>query len=245
MKIREAIVLAGGLGTRLQSVLPDLPKCLAPVAGQPFLTYVINHFRLQGIDQFIFSLGYKHEAIEIFLKDQYPGLSYKVSIEEQPLGTGGAIARACKMTEEKSVIVLNGDTLFAVQLDKLVPFHFMTGAHCTLSLKPMKQFDRYGTVQMQTDYRITSFEEKKFCASGNINGGVYVLNADSFKKENPGEVFSFEKEYLEPYVADKRIYGVLQDAYFIDIGIPEDFERAQHELAAYQKLKNDRPYHHR
>ncbi len=230
MKIREAIVLAGGLGTRLRSVLSDLPKCLAPVAGKPFLAYVINHFLTEGIEQFIFSLGYKHEIIEAFLRKEYPELNYKVSIEEKPLGTGGAIHRACMITEEKSVIVLNGDTLFAVQLNKLVPFHLMTGAHCTLSLKPMQQFDRYGTVQMQADYRVTAFEEKKFRASGNINGGVYALNADRFRGEALGEVFSFEKDYLEAHVHDRRIYGVLQDAYFIDIGIPEDFEKAQLEL---------------
>ena len=232
MKIREAIVLAGGLGTRLKAVLPELPKCLAPVAGKPFLSYVINHFLAEGIEQFIFSLGYKHEIVETFLKTNYPTLNYKVSVEEKPLGTGGAVHRACRHTEEKSVIVLNGDTLFAVQLNRLVPFHFMTGAHCTLSLKPMQHFDRYGTVQMQGDYRISAFEEKKSNASGNINGGVYALNAARFRDEKLGEVFSFEKDYLEQHVHDRRIYGVLQDAYFIDIGIPEDFEKAQHELTA-------------
>jgi D-glycero-alpha-D-manno-heptose 1-phosphate guanylyltransferase len=230
MKISEAIVLAGGLGTRLKPVLPELPKCLAPVAGIPFLSYVINHFLKEGIEKFIFSLGYKHEMVEMFLQDNYADLSYKVSVEEKPLGTGGAIFRACMLTEEKSVLVLNGDTLFAVKLNKLVPFHFMTGAHCTLSLKPMEQFDRYGTVQMKGDYRITAFEEKKLCASGNINGGVYALNAGRFREEKLGEVFSFEKDYLESHIHDRRIYGVLQDAYFIDIGIPEDFEKAQREL---------------
>ena len=230
MKIREAIVLAGGLGTRLKSVLPDLPKCLAPVSGKPFLSYVINHFVSEGIEQFIFSLGYKHELIETFLKNEHAGLSYKVVVEEKPLGTGGAILRSCRATEEKSVIVLNGDTLFAVNLNKLVPFHFMTGAHCTLSLKPMVEINRYGTVQIQSDYRISSFEEKKFQPSGNINGGVYALNAARFREEKFGEVFSFEKDYLEAHVNDRRIFGVLQDAYFIDIGIPEDYERAQHEL---------------
>lgn len=230
MTIREAIVLAGGLGTRLQSVLPDLPKCLAPVAGKPFLSYVIDYFQSQGITQFIFSLGYKHEVVETFLKTHYPQLIYQVVVEEKPLGTGGAIQRACHMTEEKSVIVLNGDTLFTVQLNQLVPFHFMTGAHCTLSLKPMEQFERYGVVQMQNDYRITAFEEKKYVSSGNINGGVYALNAAKFRTEDLGEVFSFEKNYLEAFVADRRIYGVVQDAYFIDIGIPEDFEKAQSEL---------------
>ena len=232
MKIKEAIVLAGGLGTRLRSSVPDLPKCLAPVAGKPFLHYVIDHFRKEGIEQFIFSLGYKHELIEEFIKYGFPGLSYKNFIEVEPLGTGGAIYTACGMAEEKNVLVINGDTLFRVKLEKLIPIHYMTGADCTLSLKPLKSFSRYGAVQMNTDYRISSFEEKKFYDRGNINGGVYALNATQFRKETFEPVFSFEKDYLEKHLHDRPIYGFVQDEYFIDIGIPEDYNRAQNELAS-------------
>jgi len=230
MRIRQAIVLAGGLGTRLRKVVSELPKCLAPVSGKPFLSYPIDHLIKEGIESFIFSLGHKQELIEAFLAKEYPLLSYKISSEAMPLGTGGAIYQACKLTEEKNVLILNGDTYFQVRLQKLVPFHYMTGAHCTLSLKPMEKFDRYGTVSMQPDYRISKFEEKKFCESGNINGGVYALHAGRFRELRFPPVFSFEKDYLEKHTSDQRIYGVIQDEFFIDIGIPEDYERAQIEL---------------
>ena len=110
-KRKEAIVLAGGLGTRLRSAVPDLPKCMAQVAGRPFLSHVIDYYRQQGIERFIFSLGYLHELIEAFLKENYSSLNYSITIETEPLGTGGAIQLACQQATNEDVIVLNGDTL--------------------------------------------------------------------------------------------------------------------------------------
>jgi D-glycero-alpha-D-manno-heptose 1-phosphate guanylyltransferase len=138
MKIKEAIILAGGLGTRLRAAVPDLPKCMAVVAGKPFLHYVINHFIKEGIEKLIFSLGYKHEVIEAYLNKEYSTINIQYSIEEEPLGTGGAIKLACEKATEENVLVLNGDTAFNIKLNKLAPFHYMAGADCTLSLKPMK-----------------------------------------------------------------------------------------------------------
>ena len=109
--IKEAIILAGGLGTRLRESVPDLPKCMAPVAGRPFLFHVINYLRSQGVEKFIFSLGYKHELIEDYLSTQFSTLSYQCVIEEEPLGTGGAILLACTKATEKNIVVTNGDTL--------------------------------------------------------------------------------------------------------------------------------------
>src|SRR5215831_19997202 len=120
MKVEEVIILAGGLGTRLRDAVPDLPKCMAPVAGRPFLFYVINYFRSQGIESFIFSLGYKHEIIEQWLTDQFATLDYLSVIEEEPLGTGGAIAMASSHATEKNVLVANGDTLFKIDARHLV-----------------------------------------------------------------------------------------------------------------------------
>lgn len=232
MAIREAIILAGGLGTRLRDAVPDLPKCMAPVANRPFLFYVINYLRSQGIERFIFSLGYKHEVIEDYLKDQFPTLEYDTAIEQEPLGTGGAIRLSCTKTKDKTVIVANGDTLFKIDVTKLASFHDMCGAHCTLSLKPMKQFDRYGVVELNTDYSIKNFSEKQYYEEGFINGGVYALNAPKFLGENLPSKFSFEKDYLEKLYDQRRMYGVVQDEYFIDIGIPEDYERSQKELTS-------------
>lgn len=231
MQIKEAIILAGGLGTRLRSAVPDLPKCMAPVAGKPFLWYVLNYCKEQSIERIILSLGFKHEVIEDYIQSAGFDFEFVSSIETEPLGTGGAIKKACGLANEKTVVVLNGDTLFRANLQKVAAFHHMCGADCTLTLKPMKNFDRYGVVELNSNYSISSFKEKQHYETGTINGGVYILHAERFLNEALPEKFSFEKDYLEQYYHQRRMYGVVQDAYFIDIGIPEDFERAQKELA--------------
>jgi D-glycero-alpha-D-manno-heptose 1-phosphate guanylyltransferase len=227
---REAIILAGGFGTRLREVIPDLPKCMAPVAGQPFLKHVIRYLLSQGIEKFIFSLGYKHEIIKAFLDDQFPTLNFQLSIEEEPLGTGGAIQLACKRATETDVIVVNGDTLFKANIEEAFAMHVQNKAECTLLLKPMQDFDRYGVVEVNDDYTVKNFREKKFFKAGNINAGVYVLNVESFLDKDLPEKFSFEKDYLEKLYTTKKIYGWVSDVYFIDIGIPADFNKAQEEL---------------
>jgi D-glycero-alpha-D-manno-heptose 1-phosphate guanylyltransferase len=203
---------------------------MAPVAGRPFIDYVIDHLQQQGIDQFIFALGYKSEAFDQHLSTAYPSLHYILSVEPEPLGTGGAIRLACSQVTEKTVLVVNGDTLFKIQPGKLAGFHDMCGAHCTLSLKPMRNMSRYGIVELNKDYSIRDFKEKQFYEEGLINGGVYALHAEKFLQENLPERFSFEKDYLEQFYTQRRMYGVVQDEYFIDIGIPEDYERAQTEF---------------
>lgn len=226
----QAIILAGGLGTRLRSVVSDLPKCMAPVAGRPFIDIVIEFLLNQGVDKIIFSVGYKSETIIKHVNEQYPMLNAQFSIEEEPLGTGGAVKLACNMATEKNVLILNGDTLFKIEIDKLTAFHDTHSADCTLALKPMQDFDRYGVVNLNNDNSIASFKEKQYYKSGLINGGVYALNVAGFLQQELPQKFSFEKDYLEQYFEKRKMYGVVQDVYFIDIGIPEDFERAQREL---------------
>ncbi len=228
--VSQAIILAGGLGTRLRSVVSDLPKCMAPVAGRPFLFYVINYLRLQGVEKFIFSLGYKHEIIEDYLKDQFSTLHYQCFVEEEPLGTGGAIQLACQKATEKNVIVVNGDTLFKINVADVFSCHIEKEAESTLSLKPMQRFDRYGVVELNDKASIKEFKEKQFYENGLINGGVYVLNVGKFLAKKFPSTFSFEKDYLEQYYRQGKIYGIVQDNYFIDIGIPEDYQRVQEEL---------------
>jgi D-glycero-alpha-D-manno-heptose 1-phosphate guanylyltransferase len=240
--IKEAIVLAGGLGTRLKEAVPDWPKCMAPVAGRPFLFYVINYLRSQGVEKFIFSIGHLHEAIEEYLANQFPTLNYLCMVEKEPLGTGGAIQLSCTKATEPTVVVVNGDTLFKADLHEAYRFHDHHMAECTLLLKPMKNFDRYGLVETYTDKLVSSFKEKRFYEYGNINAGVYVLNVPKFMDEELPDRFSFEKDYLERMYNQRRIYGLIQDNYFIDIGIPLDYNRAQQELAKpsleLQKIDN-------
>ncbi len=232
--IKEAIILAGGFGTRLRSVVSDQPKCMAPVNGKPFLFYLINFLQAGGVEKFILSVGYLHESIEDYLQENYSPLDYKISLESEPLGTGGAIKLACEKSVEQNVLACNGDTLFKINLRELTDFHKTKNSACSLSLKPMENFDRYGIVELNENDSIKSFKEKKFYTSGLINGGVYALNVGSFKNENLPEKFSFEKDYLEKNVSStsnpQKLFGIVQDKYFIDIGIPEDYERAQKEL---------------
>jgi len=230
MAVKECIILAGGLGTRLRTVVADLPKCMAPVEGQPFLKYVIRLLLSRGLERFIFSLGYKHELIEKFLEDEFPYLNYQVSLEEEPLGTGGAIQRACKRTIDTDLIVVNGDTLYKFDLNAAYAIHKENKADCTMLLKPMNNFDRYGAVELNEDGTIKDFKEKHFFNRGDINAGVYVLNVENFLAKDLPKTFSFEKDYLEKFYPSKKIFGIIGDAYFIDIGIPEDFQRAQEEL---------------
>jgi D-glycero-alpha-D-manno-heptose 1-phosphate guanylyltransferase len=228
--INEAIILAGGLGTRLKSVVADVPKCMAPINGVPFIKFIIDDLQKQGITRFIFSLGYKSESIIDFVEEKYSQLEKVYVIEKEPLGTGGAIKESCKKVNGKSVLVLNGDTLFAVNLKTLGAFHTTQQHTCTLALKPMTDFSRYGAVETDNNNAVTAFHEKKFFTKGLINGGVYALDAKQFLQESLPEIFSFEKDYLEANIGNHKLYGIAFDSYFIDIGIPEDYERANKEL---------------
>lgn len=229
--IKECIVLAGGLGTRLRSAVPDLPKCMAPVAGKPFLQHVVDYLSGQGIEHFIFSLGYMHEIIEGFLKEHYLKLSYSIVLEESPMGTGGAILLSAMQAKADDVLIVNGDTMFAIDLETFSRFHVSHRADCTLALKPMTSFDRYGVVDIDKDYHILSFREKQFYEQGLINGGVYALHIASLEATGLTGKFSFEKDYLEAYYPSQRMMGMVQDTYFIDIGIPEDFAKANKDFS--------------
>jgi D-glycero-alpha-D-manno-heptose 1-phosphate guanylyltransferase len=226
----EAIIVAGGLGTRLRDEIADLPKCMAPIGIRPFLFYVINQLRMQGVTRFIFSLGYKHEYIETYLTSQFSRLEYECVIEEEPLGTGGAIRLALQKATQENVIVANGDTLFEADITKLVSLHTAKDADCTLALKPMQNFDRYGGVSIDDNNIITGFHEKQFYEDGLINGGIYVLNKNRFLAANYPQKFSFEKDFLAKKVTTGNIAGLPQYGYFIDIGIPEDYRKAQTDL---------------
>ncbi|MBS1755205.1 MAG: nucleotidyltransferase family protein [Ferruginibacter sp.] len=225
--IKEAIILAGGLGTRLRPVVTDVPKCMAPVAGKPFLVFIIDFLVNQGITSFIYALGFKGDMIKDFINNQYPKLDNRFSFEEEPLGTGGAIKLACKFCIDENILVLNGDTIFKINLEELTSFHTKHDAHCTLCLKPMHDFNRYGVVELNDDNSIKNFKEKKSYVTGLINGGVYALNKNIFLKEKLPDKFSFENDYLQTYFNKGKMYAVIQDKYFIDIGIPEDYQKAQ------------------
>ncbi len=227
----EVIVLAGGLGTRLRSVVHEIPKCLAPVAERPFLGYLLDWLAAQGAEHVVFSVGYLKEQVISYLQDNPWPFAYDFAVEETPLGTGGGIRLALGLCRENHVFVVNGDTFYPVELTAM-PFD----KPITLALKPMKDFDRYGEVELNNNI-VTAFQEKKHCEEGVINGGVYAIDRSGLDLGSLPEKFSFEKEVLEPGAAIGQIGGWVSNAYFIDIGIPEDYGKAQWALPAWKAVK--------
>jgi D-glycero-alpha-D-manno-heptose 1-phosphate guanylyltransferase len=207
--------------------VPDLPKAMAPVNGRPFLSYIINYLRLQCIERLVFSLGYKAETIEEWLKEAYPAMDYATVVENEPLGTGGGLQLALQECGTPHVLVANGDTLFKIRAWDFEKVHTENNSECTLALKPMHQVTRYGLVELAPDQLVLSFKEKGVYNQGLINGGVYLLNREQFQKRRLPKSFSFEKTTSKSSAAIRDFSASIQDGYFIDIGIPEDYEAAQ------------------
>ena len=226
----DCIILAGGLGTRLRNKVPELPKCMAPVAGRPFISYVIDQMRMQGIQRFVFSLGYRSAIIEDYLKLDYPTLEYTTVVEDEPLGTGGAIQLALQKVHSENVLIVNGDTLFKADVWAMMEVHQTHSAACTLALKPMKHVERYGAVVLNKMGQVVRFTEKKLYPEALINGGIYLLNKEEFLDSNFPQKFSFETDYLEKQAGAGRFYGSIHQDYFIDIGVPEDYDKARSDL---------------
>ena len=177
----ECVVLAGGMGTRLRSAVAQLPKCLAPVAGRPFLAWLLDDLQEAGFDHIILSLGYRHEDVEEWVASRDDRDAVTCVVEKEPLGTGGGVRLALREAVQEEVFVLNGDTFFGVDFAAMQAFHRQSGATATLALKPMRDFDRYGEVSCDADGRITAFHEKQPCREGLINGGIYLLWRDALE----------------------------------------------------------------
>ncbi len=232
MTSRECIVLAGGLGTRLRGVIGEAPKCMAPVGRYPFLYWLFRYLHKEGCTRCVLSLGYRHEVVRDWLKTVSLPFEVDYVVEHEPLGTGGGMALALEQCREPNVSVVNGDTLFDASLERLNAVHQETGAVVTLALKPMMDFDRYGVVQIDAAGKIHAFEEKQPRAKGLVNGGIYIVDRIAFLAHNFPERFSFEKDYLETVVGRGVLAAGVASGYFIDIGVPVDYERAQTEIPA-------------
>ena len=228
--LKEAIILAGGLGTRLRNVVKNIPKPMADINSKPFLEYVLDYLSIFGLERIILSVGYKYEVILKYFGKKYKNMTLIYSIENEPLGTGGTIKKSLSLVSEDDILILNGDTFFKINFAKFLDFHKRKNADLSIALKPMKNFDRYGTVEIDKENRVKGFEEKKFKKAGLINGGIYLLKTEIFKKIEFPEKFSFEKDFLEKFYKELQFYGLPFDDYFIDIGVPEDYERAKREL---------------
>lgn len=231
--MKEAIILAGGFGTRLRSVVSDVPKPLAPVAGRPFLAYVLDALVRQGYGHAVLATGYMHEKVEACFGNAYLGMKVDYARELTPLGTGGAIVNALQHCTADCVTVLNGDTLFLADLGQLERYADSKGTMLAIVLRAVPDAGRYGAVETAADGRITAFREKDPSAgAGNINGGIYRLQQSLLDGYAVGQQFSFEKDVMQQRYAEEEFYAYADGAYFIDIGVPEDYRRAQTELPA-------------
>lgn len=225
-RTREAVVLAGGFGTRLAHVVPDVCKPMAPVAGEPFLRRVLDQLDAAGFARVVIADGYRRELIEDYFMGTYRGLEVDYSPEDTPLLTGGAVRRALGMCTQPEVFVLNGDTYLDADFGAMeAALATMSEARCAIAAKRMRGFDRYGTLDVAPDGTINAFREKAPCDDGLINGGTYLIRRDVLEAEP--EVFSLENDWFARVVADGSLVAVEADGGFIDIGVPEDYERAQ------------------
>ncbi|MBN1925471.1 MAG: nucleotidyltransferase family protein [Prolixibacteraceae bacterium] len=225
----DVIILAGGLGTRLKHLVPDLPKPMAPINNQPFLSYLIKTIKNHYPKRIILSLGYMGYKIKTYFVNSFSGTELLYSEEETPLGTGGAVAKAMSLCSSENVFIVNGDSLFPIDFLKMENQHEKLHSTVTIAVKEMSNFDRYGTLEIVNN-RVVSFSEKKPAEKGFINGGVYLIDRTFFTGINWPEKFSLETGFLEKYVTSITMNAFISDAYFIDIGVPDDYQKAQLEF---------------
>jgi D-glycero-alpha-D-manno-heptose 1-phosphate guanylyltransferase len=240
--MREAILLAGGLGTRLQNEVNDLPKSMAMINGKPFLQYQLDYLSSFGITKVVLAIVYLHEIIIDYFGENYKEISIIYSHEKEPLGTGGAIKKALEKTSSNTVLILNGDTIFKLNINRFYESHINTKADFSLVLKPLRNFKRYGVVELNKESKVVGFEEKKQQKQGNINGGVYLINKAVFKALNFNNKFSFEKEFLEREYVNLYFNGFIADDYFLDIGVPQDYKQAQVDFKKQTPLNIDKTW---
>jgi D-glycero-alpha-D-manno-heptose 1-phosphate guanylyltransferase len=222
----EVVILAGGKGTRLSEIVSDVAKPMAPVNGKPFLYYLFKWLKQYPVEKVILSTGYLSESIEAYFGRVFKGIPIEYVVEDKPLGTGGAIMLAIKNTKSDNILIINGDTYFPIDINKFYSSHIANSHLFSIALKQMQNFSRYGSVECEKD-TVLKFNEKKYCSEGLINGGIYLINKQYIESKHIPVPFSLETEILEKETRTYLIKGVVFDDLFIDIGIPEDYHRAQ------------------
>lgn len=227
----EAIILAGGRGTRLRSITGDSPKVLAQVAGRPFLEHVLDGLSRHGFGRVVLAVGYGREQIRAHFNDRYAGIDLVYSEENEPLGTGGAVRQALEFSATDHVFVLNGDTWVSVDYSAMFYAHLAQGAQLSIAVASVLELGRFGAVDI-TDGRVSSFREKGTSGPGYINAGIYLTRRALFSSLNVPKSFSFERDVLEAHLLSLRPLAFKTDGEFIDIGVPADYARANAQFGA-------------
>ncbi len=228
----QAILLAGGLGTRLRSVVSDRPKPMALIEDKPFMEYVVHELSRHGVTDIIFAVGYKGSMVEEYFGDGSrfgamqgeESLRIRYAYEEELLGTAGAIKNAGRLITEDAVFVLNADTFYQIDYSRLVRMQQKEELAMALVLRQVPDISRYGEAVLDEGGRLTGFNEKTTAARpGTINGGVYLMTRELLEDIPEGKV-SLENDMIPKWLREgRRLGGFVNDGYFIDIGIPEDY----------------------
>jgi D-glycero-alpha-D-manno-heptose 1-phosphate guanylyltransferase len=224
----EAIVLAGGLGTRLRQVVPDLPKPMAPVAGQPFLAILLTMLARKRFTRVVLSLGFMSERIIAYFGDDFAGIQITYVVENTPLGTGGAVRLAMEQCQEDHVFVLNGDTFLDLEVDAIEQ-QWQRHRSTIMVGRAVPDTSRYGCLRIH-EAKVIGFTEKGVAGPGIINAGCYVFSRNVLDAYSLNFAFSLESDYLAKAVVQGPVDLYVTDGQFIDIGVPEDYLLAQTEL---------------
>lgn len=240
-KSTTAIILAGGLGTRLRSTVPDLPKPMAPIGNRPFLEYQLDYWVAQGVKRFVISVGYRHEIIVDHLGKNYKGAELDYVVEETPLGTGGGFLLAAeKIGGDTPFLLLNGDTYFAVDLNVLIGFSKSNDADWCFSLFRTNESGRYMGMDVSPQGKITSLKSGTGQPGRLANGGVYLVNPRALSDGgfSTGGKISLEDDiFPAAMLSGQRLFGIEFPGVFIDIGVPDDYHRAPAMLALQERAQ--------
>jgi len=228
-----ALVLVGGLGTRLRPVYADGPKALAPIQGKPFLAYLLKMLAESGLSRLVLCVGHRAGQIEQWLAEQNFGLDIRCSHEDEPRGTAGALGLAySRYARGERVLAMNGDSILRLSLASMLNLHTARRAEASIALACVPDTSRYGSVGVNEEGWVTSFSEKNTeRRPGFINGGVYLFEPSVMDRVVKDRSVSLEREVL-PAQLTRGLVGFKSDGYFIDIGVPQDLARAQSELGA-------------
>jgi D-glycero-alpha-D-manno-heptose 1-phosphate guanylyltransferase len=228
----EAIVLAGGFGTRLASRLQGVPKPMALVGGRPFLEILLAQLQRASCTRILLSVGHLHSVIQNHFGTSFRGMRIDYVVETAPLGTGGAIRLALAQASEDAVLAINGDTFRQIDYADMMRFHLAAGVSATMGVVHQPNIARYGGVSVKQNH-IVAFVEKGRSGPGWINAGAYVLSRNLDWPKNLGQAFSIETDFFMPEVARIRPAAYEMHGFFLDIGLPEDLDRAQTELTPF------------
>ena len=232
----QAIILAGGLGTRLQSIVSHVPKPMAMVGDEPFLAALLRYMHMQGVSKVVFALHHQAQVIRAHFGHRFAGLDIDYSIETMPLGTGGAIQKALSMLATNSpVFVANGDSLVMLNYREMLEKHIALGAPLSIASVQMPVTNRYSKLTIHNE-RITHYDVLGDEQAGAISTGFYVMQPDVFSPFSMPEAFSFERDFLGVHTPALRPAAFEHVEYFIDIGIPADYQRAQAEVPKMLKV---------